>query len=75
MIGVELVRDQDTKEPAPAEAAAVRRFCRARGVLVGVGGQEGNVVRIQPPLVITQEQLSHALDVLDQALVSAGVPA
>jgi 4-aminobutyrate aminotransferase len=73
MIGVELVRDPETKEPAPEEAAAVRRFCRSRGVLVGVGGQDGNVVRIQPPLVIKQEQLAHALDVLDQALFSAGV--
>jgi 4-aminobutyrate aminotransferase-like enzyme len=72
MIGVELVQDEETKEPAAAEAAAVRRFCRSRGVLVGVGGQESNVVRIQPPLVITQEQLTQALDVLDQALFSIG---
>jgi 4-aminobutyrate aminotransferase / (S)-3-amino-2-methylpropionate transaminase / 5-aminovalerate transaminase len=68
MIGIELVRDRATKEPAPREAAEVRRTCRERGLLVGVGGQDGNVVRIQPPLVITQEQLSHAIEVLDSAL-------
>jgi 4-aminobutyrate aminotransferase/(S)-3-amino-2-methylpropionate transaminase len=73
MIGVELVRDRDTKEPAPQEAAAIRQFCRERGVLLGVGGQFNNVVRIQPPLVITQEQLSHAIDVLEEALQVAPV--
>ena len=70
MIGVELVLDRTSKEPAPAEAAAVRRICRERGVLIGVGGQEGNVLRVQPPLVITQEELGRALDVIDEALAT-----
>src|ERR1700683_717731 len=41
MIGVELVRDRGTKEPASSEAAAVKRHCRERGVLIGVGGTFG----------------------------------
>jgi 4-aminobutyrate aminotransferase-like enzyme len=75
MIGVELVLDRETRQPAPAEAAEVRRRCRERGILVGVGGQDGNVVRIQPPLVIEREDLERALDVLRDALseVSAGI--
>jgi 4-aminobutyrate aminotransferase / (S)-3-amino-2-methylpropionate transaminase / 5-aminovalerate transaminase len=68
MIGVELVRDRTTKEPASKEAAMVRRLAREAGVLIGVGGQGGNVVRIQPPLVITDAALDRALDVVDDAL-------
>lgn len=70
MIGVELVRDRITKEPANAEATAVRRLAREAGVLVGVGGQFGNVVRVQPPLVIDDTDLNHAIDVVEEALRS-----
>jgi len=74
MIGVELVLDRETKTPAPAAAAEVRRRCREEGVLVGVGGQDANVVRIQPPLVIEREQLQRALDVLCHVLGSVSTP-
>lgn len=70
MIGVELVMDRVTKQPAAAVASAVRDVCRQHGVLIGVGGQEGNVIRLQPPLVIEESQLMAALDVLDDALAS-----
>ena len=76
MLGVELVTDRATKEPAAKEAAAVRRLCREAGVLVGVGGQAGNVVRIQPPLTISDTELERAVEVLDGALaVVAGTEA
>ena len=68
MIGVELVTDRKTKEPATKQAAAIRKYCREHGVLVGVGGQAGNVIRFQPPLVIADADLDHAVDVLDAAL-------
>ncbi len=71
MLGIELVKDRATKEPATAEAARVRALCREAGVLIGVGGQFGNVLRLQPPLVITQEQLAHAIRTLAQALTQA----
>jgi 4-aminobutyrate aminotransferase/(S)-3-amino-2-methylpropionate transaminase len=67
MIGIELVKD-DALTPAAAEAEAVRDGCFKAGVLVGVGGTNGNVLRLQPPLVITQEQLETALEVLGAAL-------
>jgi 4-aminobutyrate aminotransferase len=70
MIGIELVKDRQTKEPAAKEAAAVRRLAREAGVLIGVGGQGGNVVRIQPPLVIEDAALDHAIDVIEEGLVS-----
>ncbi|HET7092320.1 MAG TPA: aspartate aminotransferase family protein [Thermomicrobiales bacterium] len=75
MIGVELVTDRAAKTPANKEAAAIRKFCREHGVLIGVGGQAGNVVRFQPPLVIADAALDHAVDVLDEALTAVGSPA
>jgi len=72
MVGIELVTDRDSKEPAAREASGVRAFCREHGVLVGVGGTLGNVVRFQPPLVITRDQLSQALSALDTGLTAAG---
>jgi len=71
MIGVELVTDRKTKTPAPDQARQVRRLARDNGVLVGVGGTFGNVVRIQPPLVISAEQADRACDVVIRALEEA----
>ena len=71
MIGVELVTDRTSKAPAKAQAAAIRRICREKGVLVGVGGQLANVVRFQPPLVISDDDLDRTLEVLDHALTQA----
>jgi 4-aminobutyrate aminotransferase len=71
MMGMELVTDRKSKAPAKSQAADIRRICRENGVLVGVGGQLANVVRIQPPLVISDEDLDRTLEVLDQALTQA----
>jgi len=68
MIGVELVSDRKTKVPAGKQAAQIRKRCREEGVLVGVGGQLGNVIRFQPPLVISDAHLDRAVDVLEMAL-------
>ena len=63
MIGLELVKDNE-KTPGPAEALEVKRLCREAGLLVGVGGSLANVVRLQPPLVITEDQTSRVIDEL-----------
>jgi len=68
MIGAELVTDRQDKTPAADEAKAVRALALEAGVLIGVGGTFGNVVRIQPPLVITAEQADQVCDVLAKAL-------
>jgi 4-aminobutyrate aminotransferase-like enzyme len=69
MIGIELIKDKD-KTPAPEEAREIRKLCREAGILVGVGGVFGNVVRLQPPLVLTAEEAQRVLDVLEKALVT-----
>jgi 4-aminobutyrate aminotransferase / (S)-3-amino-2-methylpropionate transaminase / 5-aminovalerate transaminase len=69
MIGVELVKDA-AKTPAAAEANAVRAACLENGVLLGVGGIHGNVLRLQPPLVISDQQLGQAVAVLGEALAT-----
>ncbi len=71
MIGVELVKDA-AKDKAPAADAAkkVRVAAREAGVLVGVGGTFGNVVRVQPPLVLTAEQAERVCDVLEKAMTA-----
>jgi 4-aminobutyrate aminotransferase len=69
MIGLELVRDRTSKEPAPQEAKAVRAALRERGVLVGVGGVFGNVVRVQPPLSITPDECERVAATLADVLL------
>ena len=66
MIGLELVKDRE-KTPAAEEASKLREICRENNLLIGVGGVYGNVLRLQPPLIITEEQLEKALEVLDKA--------
>jgi 4-aminobutyrate aminotransferase len=70
MIGLELVTDQE-KTPAAAEAVEIRRLCRESGIMVGVGGSFGNVVRIQPPLVITEEEADRVCSTIEKACVEA----
>ncbi|MBI2838955.1 MAG: aspartate aminotransferase family protein [Acidobacteria bacterium] len=70
MIGLELVRDRVTKEPATDSAKAIREEMRERGVLIGVGGPNGNVLRFQPPLSITAEECDQAVTALEQVVLS-----
>jgi len=67
MIGVELVKDEDLS-PASSEAEAIRESLFRQGVLVGVGGVFGNVIRFQPPLIITRSQIDTAIDCFAAAL-------
>ena len=64
MIGIELVRDKQ-KTPANTEGGRIRDFCCENGVLIGLGGTYGNVARIQPPLVISKDQLDHVVKLFD----------
>jgi 4-aminobutyrate aminotransferase/(S)-3-amino-2-methylpropionate transaminase len=68
MVGIELVCDKKTKEPAKAETGAVVKRCIANRVLVLKAGTYDNVVRLLAPLVISDDQLERGLDVLVEAL-------
>jgi len=71
MLGVELVKDRGTKEPAREECAAVFEACKDMGLLVGKGGLWGNTLRIKPPMIISAADADFMLAVLDEALASA----
>jgi 4-aminobutyrate aminotransferase len=68
MIGIELVRDRQTKERATNERDAVVHECFKRGMLVLGAGR--NAVRLSPPLVLTRQQADTALEILDEALAA-----
>jgi len=67
-IGVELVRDRSTLEPAAKEARAIVNRMRDLGVLVGREGPYGNVLKIRPPLVFDENHALQLTDALDRAL-------
>jgi len=68
MIGVELVRDQQTKERAPELRDRLEFMAFERGLLILGAGQ--NSIRLCPPLVITHDQADFAMDTLEQCLLS-----
>jgi 4-aminobutyrate aminotransferase / (S)-3-amino-2-methylpropionate transaminase / 5-aminovalerate transaminase len=72
MLAVELVRP-GTTEPDAALTTRIARACHAEGVIVLTAGSFGNVLRFLPPLVIGQDLLTEALDVLD-AVVAEHAP-
>ncbi|MFE4539440.1 diaminobutyrate--2-oxoglutarate transaminase family protein [Streptomyces scopuliridis] len=73
MIGVELVAPEagDPAPPDPALATAVQRECLSRGLIVELGGRRAAVVRLLPPLTLTDEQAVAVLDRFADALAAA----
>lgn len=78
MIGVELVDPEAAPQggspeppPAPALAAAVQQECLRRGLIVELGGRHSTVVRLLPPLTLTDEQATAVVDRLADALAAA----
>lgn len=67
MIGVELVKDRNTKEPAKDECVRVFERSRELGLLIGKSGFYGNVLRIKPPMCISRADVDFLIEVLDMA--------
>jgi 4-aminobutyrate aminotransferase-like enzyme len=67
-LGVELVRDRETLEPAGVEAGFVANRMRERGVLLGTDGPYHNVVKIRPPMPFGTADADLLVDALDAAL-------
>jgi 4-aminobutyrate aminotransferase len=70
MVGIELVEPGGTT-PSPALATAVLEETRLRGLLVGKGGLHSNVIRLAPPMTVTEEEVDEALDALGGAIAAA----
>ena len=75
MVGVELIADPATKAYGTAAAGFVRQYCLDHGVLIGVGGNFGSVLRIQPPLVIDDSHIEEFMEKLSAATASYAVEA
>ncbi len=68
MFGVEIVRDQKTKEPAGDLAKKVRKYAHQRGVMIEVGGHHGNVARLLPPLIISEELAMKGVEIIGEVI-------
>ncbi|GGX05156.1 aspartate aminotransferase family protein [Aquimarina muelleri] len=68
MIGVELVKDRDTKEPFPEFVKKFRAECFQRGLLFEVGGHHNNVLRFVPPLITTKKIIDNAIAIMKASI-------
>ncbi|MEE9293197.1 MAG: aminotransferase class III-fold pyridoxal phosphate-dependent enzyme, partial [Acidobacteriota bacterium] len=71
MIGIEMVAADGTRAPDASSAGRVQTLMLEDGFLLGVGGFYGNVLRIQPPLVISESEIERTAKALDKALSRA----
>jgi len=71
MVGIELVRDRQTKEPAPEIVSKVQEGAKRRGLIIGLGGLHANTIRLCPPLIVTRDDVDAAVDTLDAAFAEA----
>ena len=67
-VGVELVRDPESREPLHAEGKAIRSEAMKQGLIIGLGGVRPNVLKIKPPLIITQEECDEVMDKLRMSM-------
>jgi 4-aminobutyrate aminotransferase / (S)-3-amino-2-methylpropionate transaminase / 5-aminovalerate transaminase len=70
MRAIELVKSRENREPAAEQTREITQYCYEHGLITITAGSYGNVVRVLVPLVITDEQMDEALDVLESAIAS-----
>ena len=70
MVGVELVRNRETREPAKHETDDIVRMACDRGVLLIPAGTFGNVIRFLTPLIISDDELDEGLEVMTTCLAA-----
>jgi 4-aminobutyrate aminotransferase-like enzyme len=73
MLALELVKDRETKEPAPEATTQLLERTRAHGLLVGKGGLYGNVIRLSPMLNIGKTDVDEAIRLLDRSFAELPV--
>ena len=67
-LGIELVRNRGTLEPATAEASRVVNRMRERGILAGTDGPYHNVIKLRPPLCFTKKDADRLVGVLEEVI-------
>ena len=67
-LGVELVRDRVTLEPASTEAGRIVNRLRERGILTGTDGPHHNVIKLRPPLCFTKQDADRFVDAFEEVL-------
>jgi len=70
MVGIEMVKDRTTKQPASAECAQMLETTRELGLLIGKGGLWGQTIRIAPPMCLTLADADFMLEVLDESFAA-----
>lgn len=73
MIAVEFV-EPGTLDPSPAATTRVLEECKRGGLLAGKGGLYGNVIRMGPPLVLTEAEAKEGLEIIAAAIAAADQP-
>ena len=68
-LGVEMVRNLSTLEPAAAEAAFISNRMREHGILLGIDGPYHNVVKIRPPMPFNESDADHLLAIFEKILM------
>jgi 4-aminobutyrate aminotransferase len=71
VIGLEIVNPEDRYTPAPQLTKLIIRKASERGLMLGKVGLYGNVIRVAPPLVITEEEALLGVEILEDAIISA----
>ncbi|MGY4689631.1 aspartate aminotransferase family protein [Salibacterium sp. K-3] len=69
MLAFELVRNQETLEPAEKETLEIVQKCMQKGVILFKAGLYNNVLRFLVPLVISEEELAEALDIIEESVI------
>jgi 4-aminobutyrate aminotransferase / (S)-3-amino-2-methylpropionate transaminase / 5-aminovalerate transaminase len=70
VIGIEIVSDKNTKAPASDLAKSIQTKLRENGILAGVSGVFGNVLRLSPVLTMTDDEIDQSLDAFDRAFAA-----
>jgi 4-aminobutyrate aminotransferase/(S)-3-amino-2-methylpropionate transaminase len=70
MQAIELVQSPETKVPATDETKKISQYCYEHGLITITAGTYSNVIRVLVPLVITNEQMDEALDVIESAIAN-----
>lgn len=74
VFGIEIVKNKETKEPAPDLTKDIVLKCVEKGLMVGKLGLYGNVIRVAPPLIITPDQIDLSVSILEKAIAELNTP-